>query len=257
MTAPDYGKAFGLWRTHSGNAWSAYVRHPFVESLGDGSLPHRAFLNYLKQDYLFLVNFARAWALAVVKSRDMREMRAAAAAVDGLVNREMALHVETCAAAGIPEDDLLSLREAPQNLAYTRFVLEKGYSGDYLDLMAALAPCGMGYGEIGRRLAREATSSVYREWIDTYGNEAYQDGCRESGALTDAALENRLGPHYAESPRWKELCHVFEMANPSRGGVLGDRLGRLRLRRRRSLQAGLSEVPPSRICRKVSGPTDP
>lgn len=73
MTAPDYGKAFGLWRTRAGDDWFAYVRHPFVESLGDGSLPHRAFLNYLKQDYLFLVNFARAWALAVVKSRDMRE----------------------------------------------------------------------------------------------------------------------------------------------------------------------------------------
>ncbi len=212
MIVPDYGTAFSLWRTRTSDAWSTYVRHPFVESLGDGSLPHRAFLNYLKQDYLFLVNFARAWALAVVKSRDMREMRSAAAAVDGLVNREMALHVESCAAAGISEDELLALREAPQNLAYTRFVIEKGYSGDYLDLMAALAPCGMGYGEIGRRLAREATSSVYREWIDTYGNEAYQEGCRESGALIDAALENRLGPDYAETPRWNELCQVFEMA---------------------------------------------
>ena len=218
MTAPDYGKTFDLWRAGTGDAWSAYVRHPFVESLGDGSLPRQAFLNYLKQDYLFLVNFARAWALAVVKSRSMREMRAAAAAVDGLVNREMALHIETCAAEGISEDDLLILREAPQNLAYTRFVLEKGYSGDYLDLMAALAPCGMGYGEIGRRLASEATSSVYQEWIDTYGNEAYQDGCRESGALIDEALESRLGPHYAETPRWNELCHVFEMATRLEAG---------------------------------------
>ncbi len=218
MTAPEYGRTFGLWRARAGDAWSAYVRHPFVESLADGSLPRHAFLNYLKQDYLFLVNFARAWALAVVKSRDMREMRAAAATVDGLVNREMALHVETCAAEGISEDDLLALREAPQNLAYTRFVLEKGYSGDYLDLMAALAPCGMGYGEIGRRLATEATSSVYREWIDTYGNEAYQDACRESGALIDEALESRLGPHHAETPRWQELCHVFAMATRLEAG---------------------------------------
>ena len=213
MTAPDYGKAFGLWRTRASDAWAAYVRHPFVESLGDGSLPQRAFLNYLKQDYLFLVNFARAWALAVVKSRDMREMRVGRGS-SGRVGepRDGAPCRIVRGIAGISEDDLLALREAPQNLAYTRFVLEKGYSGDYLDIMAALAPCGMGYGEIGRRLAREATSSIYREWIDTYGNEAYQDGCRESGALIDAALENRLGPHYTETPRWNELCHVFEMA---------------------------------------------
>ena len=218
MNRADYGKGFELWRASTGDTWSAYVRHPFVESLGDGSLPRQAFLNYLKQDYVFLVNYSRAWALAVVKSRDMREMRAAAAAVDGLVNREMTLHIETCAREGISEDDLLGLREAPQNLAYTRFVLEKGYSGDYLDLMAALTPCGMGYGEIGQRLAREATSCVYREWIDTYASEAYQDGCRESGALIDAALERRLGPGYAGSPRWNELCHVFEMATRLEAG---------------------------------------
>ncbi len=218
MNTSDYGRALGLWRTRAGDAWSDYVRHPFVDSLANGSLPHEAFLNYLKQDYLFLVNYARAWALAVVKSRDMREMRAAAAAVDGLVNREMALHIETCAREGISEDDLLTVREAPQNLAYTRFVLEKGYSGDYLDLMAALTPCGMGYGEIGQRLAGDATSSIYREWIDTYASEAYQDGCRESGALIDAALENRLGPRYTETPRWNELCDIFEMATRLEAG---------------------------------------
>ena len=39
--------------------------------------------------------------------------------------------------------------EALGNLAYTRYVLEAGFSGDFLDLMAALAPCVLGYGEIG------------------------------------------------------------------------------------------------------------
>ncbi|MFT5969431.1 MAG: thiaminase/transcriptional activator TenA [Yoonia sp.] len=40
--------------------------------------------------------------------------------------------------------------------------------GDFLDLMAALAPCVMGYGEIGVRLAAEKSAdTLYAAWIDT------------------------------------------------------------------------------------------
>ena len=44
--------------------WRAYVDHAFVRQLGAGSLPEPAFRAYLVQDYLFLIQFARAYALA-------------------------------------------------------------------------------------------------------------------------------------------------------------------------------------------------
>jgi thiaminase (transcriptional activator TenA) len=68
----------------------------------------------------------------------------------------------------ISQAELEATPEAAENLAYTRYVLEAGYSGDFLDLMAALAPCVLGYGEIGARLAAEAGETPYRGWIDTY-----------------------------------------------------------------------------------------
>ena len=57
--------------------WSAYIDHPFVKGLGDGSLPLACFQDYLRQDYLFLIQFARAYALGIYKGRDLSEMRAA------------------------------------------------------------------------------------------------------------------------------------------------------------------------------------
>ena len=105
------------------------------------------------QDYLFLIHFSRAWALAVTKAETVAEMRQCAATVNALVNDEIALHVETCAGEGLDEADLRGAEEAPETLAYTRYVLDAGHSGDFLDLMAALAPCVLGYGEIGARLA--------------------------------------------------------------------------------------------------------
>jgi thiaminase/transcriptional activator TenA len=211
MSAPDYGRAFALWREAAAADWRAYTRHPFVEALRDGSLPRAAFLRYLEQDYLFLVHFARAWALAVVKSETLEEMRTAAATVDALVNHEMQLHVETCAAEGLSEQALFAAEERPENLAYTRYVLDAGHSGDFLDLMAALAPCVLGYGEIGARLAADG-APAYRGWIDTYAGPDYQHLCRSVGGLIDAAAERRLGADFAASPRWPRLAHRFRTA---------------------------------------------
>ncbi|MBK0400323.1 thiaminase II [Limibaculum sp. M0105] len=212
MSPPDFGsRVFAGWRA-AAPAWDAYTRHAFVEGMRTGQLPRPAFLHYLVQDYVFLVHFSRAWAMGVVKAESLAEMRTAAATVDALVNHEMRLHVEVCAKAGITEAALYSAAEEPENLAYTRYVMDAGLSGDFLDLMAALAPCVLGYGEIGARLGREATSDVYADWIGTYAGEEYQGVCAEVGGLIDAAAAARLGAEPERSPRWDRLCRRFATA---------------------------------------------
>lgn len=211
--APDYGSSvFAGWRLAAAADWQAYTRHDFVRRLGDGSLPRDAFLHYLVQDYLFLANFARAWALGVVKAGDLEELRAAATTVDVLVNQEMQLHVKTCAIAGISEKTLLAAEEEIENLAYTRFVLDAGLSGDFLDLLAALAPCVLGYGEIGAWLGDAATDGAYAEWIDAYAASDYQALCLSVGQLIDRAAGARLGVMPEASPRWADLCRTFRTA---------------------------------------------
>ncbi len=212
MTNPDYGRAFPLWREAAAEAWYRYTHHPFVERLGDGSLSREAFLHYLRQDYVFLIHFSRAWALAAAKAETMEELQAAAATVHALVHVEMPLHINTCAAEGISQGELESTLERTENLAYTRFVLEAGYSGDFLDLMAALAPCVLGYGEIGLRLAASAGVTPWRGWIDTYAGAEFQDACRTVGALIDHSLTRRLGEVWEQQPRWIRLCARFETA---------------------------------------------
>ncbi len=168
MTGSVYGETFSLWRAGCPEPWQAYTHHDFVEGLRDGSLPRAAFLHYLVQDYVFLVHFARAWSLAVVKSETLDEMKYGARTVVALVNHEMALHVQTCAAEGIDEATLYAAREEFENLAYTRYVMDAGLQGDLLDLLAALAPCCFGYGEIGTRLAATAAPDTpYGDWIST------------------------------------------------------------------------------------------
>lgn len=207
----DYGRAFGLMREAAAD-WQAYTHHPFVEGLRDGTLPREAFLHYLRQDYVFLIHFSRAWALAVVKAGTLEEMRACAASVHALLEEEMALHVSICAVEGISEAELQATEERPENAAYTRFVMDCGFSGDFPSLLAALAPCVLGYGEIGKRLLQEKASETYADWIGTYGGDDYQSLCKQVGALMDKALERRYGPAYDQLPIWSDLCATFAQA---------------------------------------------
>lgn len=209
MTAPGYGRAFALWRAQA-PAWQAYTHHAFVEGLTTGALPRARFLYYLRQDYLFLIHFARAWALAAAKGKTLAEIRAASATVQALAHVEMPLHVQICAREGIDAATLEATEEAPATLAYTRYVLEAGYSGDFLDLMAALAPCVLGYGEIGARL--KDAGGPYADWINTYAGREYQGLCQDVGALIDDALVHRLGPDWEGLPRARHLAARFATA---------------------------------------------
>ena len=209
-------RIFSHLKTTAGSHWSEYVEHEFVRQLGDGSLPREAFLHYLKQDYVFLINYSRAWALAVVKSDRIDEMRIAAATVNGLIDEEIKLHIATCEREGIDESTLGQLAEEPENLAYTRFVMDIGLRGDLLDLMASLAPCVFGYGEIGLRLASRIKGPLqdqpYGEWIATYVGDEYQQVCNAVGAMMDNVASRRIGGDLADSPRSADLQSIFNMA---------------------------------------------
>ena len=213
MSNQSYGKTFALWRAGCPSEWHAYTHHPFVTGLGEGALPRTAFVHYLIQDYVFLVHFARAWSFGVVKAETLDEMKVCAATVDALVNHEMARHVKTCAAAGIDETALFTATEEFENLAYTRYVMDAGLQGDFLDLMAALAPCCFGYGEIGLRLEQQAVDDTpYRDWIKTYADTAYQDVMANVGLMIDVAVKRRLGDDPAATARWPQLQHRFTTA---------------------------------------------
>lgn len=196
--------------------WHRYTHHPFVNGLGDGTLSEGAFRDYLVQDYLFLIQFARAYALAVYKSGSLADMRAAASSVDGILNREMQLHVGYCAGYGISEAEMERAAEAPECTAYTRFVLDAGMSGDILDLHVALSPCVIGYGEIGARLAADPATkrdgNPFLSWIETYSDADYMDVVASATARLD-----RLGAERLTEARYERLAHLFATATRLEG----------------------------------------
>jgi thiaminase (transcriptional activator TenA) len=202
---------FDRLKAACGEDWEAYTGHDFVRQLAAGTLPEAAFRHYLGQDYLFLIHFARAYALAAYKTTDLVEMRSAVASVHGILNVEMALHIDYCQGWGLDEPAMAALPEAKATMAYTRFVLESGMAGDSLDLYAALAPCVIGYGEIGAALAADPATVLadnpYASWIEMYAGPDYQAVATDAVAQLDRLAEQRLTP-----ARFEALARTFRQA---------------------------------------------
>ena len=161
---------------HDSPEWESYIDHSFVRQLADGSLPKACFQHYLQQDYAFLIQFTRAWALALYKSRNLEEMRDAQAGINAMLDLEIGLHIDYCQQWGISEADLAKVEESPACVAYTRYVLDCGMTGGLVDLYAALLPCIYGYAESGQRLNQltPVADNPYQPWIDMYASDEYQ-----------------------------------------------------------------------------------
>ena len=209
----SYGQVFNLLKEKNLKNWLLYTKHDFVNLLSSDSLEEKYFLNYLIQDYLFLIQFSKAWSLAVLKSDTLEEMKIAANTVNDLINFEMELHIKLCGSYNISKNDLESANEENENIAYTRYVLELGYSGDFLDLLSALAPCVLGYGEIGMNGKNlKIKTPMYKKWIDTYSSDEYQDVCKNVGNLIDQAFLLRLGSDYVTTYKWNKVNKIFNKA---------------------------------------------
>ena len=209
----SYGNIFNLLKENHKDNWLLYTKHEFINKLSNDTLKEEKFLNYLIQDYLFLIQFSKAWSLAILKSDNLEEMKIAASTVNDLINFEMELHITLCANYGISKADLENADEENENIAYTRYVLELGYSGDFLDLLSSLAPCVLGYGEIGLNCQNSNPKTImYKKWIETYSSIEYQDVCKNVSGLIDKAFLLRLGSNFENTYKWKKVNQIFKKA---------------------------------------------
>jgi thiaminase/transcriptional activator TenA len=206
----DHG-LFGRLRRDAAEAWALYMRHPFLRALALGSLPLEGFRNFLIQDYLYLIQYARAYALGAYKSESLAEIRAASKVMAAILDVEMPLHIAYCAEWGLTEEEMAAAPEDMRMVAYTRFFLERGMAGDKLDLDVALAPCIVGYAEIAQWMLADPNTVLvgnpYAPWIEAYAGAQY----REVVAAAIVALDE-LGERKGAAARYPSLLKTFRTA---------------------------------------------
>ena len=185
-----------LLRQKVAGIWEAQHQHPFVRGIGDGTLGLERFQFWLRQDYVFLIEYARLLALAAARSPDLETMTRFATLLKETVETEMNLHRAYAAEFGISHDQLEREPTAPTTRGYTDFLLRVAATGDFAELVAALLPCMWAFSEIGRRLAMQAAPSEkrYARWIAMYSSREFAElaeWCRDLLDSLAAGLPER------------------------------------------------------------------
>lgn len=172
--------------------WEKCLSHPFVKGIGDGTLPAENFKYFMLQDYLYLFEYAKVFALGVVKSRDQELMRTFARNVDEILDGEMKVHRSYMKRLGITEKQVFEVKPALDNLSYTNYMLAVANAGGPQEIVASILACSWSYAEIGQSLIKipgAAEHTFYGEWINSYASSEYADVNDALIALMDRLTE--------------------------------------------------------------------
>ena len=194
--------------------WEECLRHPFVTGIGDGTLGVEKFQYFMLQDYLYLFDYARVFALGVVKARDPKLMRTFAENVNAILGGEMNIHRAYMERLGITEDQVFAVKPALDNTSYTHYMLAVAESGGPMEIVAAILACSWSYAEIGQALAKRpgaADHPFYGEWVRGYASENYAATNQALMALMDELAKDATG---AQFDRLEEIfvnCSRYEL----------------------------------------------
>jgi len=205
-------------RQKADRIWDAQIQHPFVRGIGDGTLELERFKFWLRQDYVFLIEYVRLLALAAARSPDLKTMLRFATLLKETADTEMNLHRDYAAEFHISPEDLERESPAPATRAYTDFLLRVATTGDFAELAAALLPCMWAFSEIGQRLGAQSRPSDerYGKWIAMYSSREFAELAQWCRELVDSLAEGlperdllRLEAAFPTSSRYElQFCEM-------------------------------------------------
>lgn len=183
---------------HGSHVWEAQLDHPFVVELAEGTLDEDAFEHWVKQDYRYLLDYARLFSIAGGKARDEATMTHLLGVAHQVLDHEMELHREFAADYGISVEELERVEKAPTCVAYTSFLVRTAHEGSIAEIAGALYPCMQGYLDVAEHMADLATEEHrYTPFIEMYTSDEFReatDWCRE---FVDRCGERYPGEHEA------------------------------------------------------------
>jgi thiaminase/transcriptional activator TenA len=193
--------------------WAAQKRHPFVVELADGELAESAFRHWVKQDYRYLLDYARVFALAATKADDEETTRRLTATAHATLDDELDLHRSLAADYGLSRAELEAVEKAPTCAAYTDFLVRTAHEGSVAEIAAAVYPCGQGYLDVADHMASLATEDHrYTPFIETYTSDAFRETVGWMRDLVDRYAEAYPGERDAMRAaflRSARLEHAF------------------------------------------------
>jgi len=167
--------------------WVRNLEHPFLKEIESGDLPIENFKFYMKQDYLYLLEYCKAIALLIAKAESEEKIRDYTEVLYKTVNLEIDHHRKYCERVGI--ENLQETEMAPTTAAYTQYLVKTAYSESMPEIISVILPCFWVYLDMGKELDPSDTKEEYREWILMYRSEEFEELIKKLKADLDSYME--------------------------------------------------------------------
>lgn len=161
----------------SKSIWESYYKHPFVKGIEDGSLCKEKFRYYILQDYLYLEEYAKTFAVGIAKSRHIDRAIMFSKSVNTLLENEMDIHRGYIDKLKISKSEIENSVRHINNISYTSYMLRIAYEYGEAEIITAILSCAYSYELIAKNMIKNNPECIndrfYGEWISSYSSEDY------------------------------------------------------------------------------------
>lgn len=186
--------------------WKSYNEHPFVLGIQNGTLDKEKFRYYIIQDYLYLEDYAKTFAVGVAKAKTIKMANLFAKYIISVMNGELDVHNGYLARLGVTQEEIDSTPRSLDNLSYTSYMLRVAYEEGEAEILAAILSCAYSYEIIAKNIVKNNPDSVndefYGDWIKGYASDSYAE---ENVILLEEL--DRLTETYSE----KQIRHLVDI----------------------------------------------
>lgn len=185
--------------------WKAYNEHPFVLGIQEGTLNKEKFRYYIIQDYLYLEDYAKTFAIGVAKAKSLSTANLFAKYIS-VMNGELDIHNGYLAKLGVTQQEIDLAARSLDNLSYTSYMLRVAYEESEVEILAAILSCAYSYEVIAKNILNNNPNAVnddfYGDWVKGYSSKEY-----EAENIILLKTLDELTENYTES----QLRHLIEI----------------------------------------------
>lgn len=166
-----------------------------MQDILHGTMSREKFQFQLKQNFNYLKEFCRCWAVGLARCSDYDELSLWYKLLKGTFESELGESIKYWAQqVDLSFDDLENTTMAQVKRSYTSHELARAFEGDHAVQVLALFPCTILYWHMGIKLVPQCTlpeGNMYRHWLEFYVGDWYTTHCQNAIRLVNRLTENK------------------------------------------------------------------
>ena len=195
--------------------WHEYNNHPFVKGLETGRLEPEKFRFYIIQDYLYLNEYSKVFALGAAKAKSLDSMKFCVSIIDAIANVEMNIHNGYMGRLGVTHQELEDAPRTLANLSYTSYMLRIAYEGGEPEILAAILSCALSYEDIAKTIIKNNPDAInhelYGDWIKNYSGEEYCNANELMLKYFESSVKDYNDSQFEHLTEIFRACSLYEM----------------------------------------------